>query len=450
MKQIFIQFGGTGDLVRNKLLPAYASLLEQGYDLYIIALGRRFETLESYSEYAGIAEDSLLYKHLWFVQFSMEDTPSKKRLTCLLQQLIGDTCDIELIYYIALQPSLYESAVYDIRDIHESLEGCRLKQKIIVEKPFGFDRESARNYNGILLSLFQDDQIYRIDHYLGKEFMQSLLVMRFHNDVIKALWNKYYIDHIQIIFDEASGVDQRLNFYRQIGVVRDTVQNHILQIITHLLMGEPVDFSPEEMSHEKRKVLRSVRPITNFSLAQYATLEDHKDAQAERIPTYCAFKLTVDTFGFSGVPIYVRTGKMQKNAKSKIFIAFKHFLSSPDRNNDLEENRLIITLHPEMSIDLQINMKEPGSVWSSRPVQLNFDHLKTFRVNTPEAYQQIIEKILLSDKSLFPTIDEILDAWSIVEPMLTAGSSETELYDDRTMPACAESLIEEDGRTWFD
>lgn len=447
MKQIIIQFGGTGDLARKKLLPAYSALLKAGYDFHIISLGRRFSDQDSYADHVGIAEDDVLMRHLHYVHFSMEDSISKKRLTAVLQDLIGEACGIELIYYIALQPSLYESAVYDIRDIHDNLEGCQLQKKIVVEKPFGFDQESAKKYNDILLSVFEDRQIYRIDHYLGKEFMQNLLVMRFYNDVIKGIWNKHYIDHIQIIFDEVYGVDQRLGFYEQIGVVRDTIQNHILQIVTHLTMGEPVDFSPEEISHEKVKVLRSIPPITDFYLAQYGSLKQSKQTSTPT-PTYCSFKLTVDAFDVSGIPIYVRTGKMQKEAKSMIYIAFKHFRSSPDRSRDLPENAMIITIHPEMTIDLQINMKQPGAPWESKPVRLNFDHFNTFKVNTPEAYQQILEKVLLSDKSLFPSMQEIMESWKIVSPMLR--STEIEQYEDKTLPSCAVSLIEEDGRTWFE
>jgi len=448
VKQIFIQFGGTGDLVQKKLLPAYETLLDQGHDFHVIALGRRFSDQESYISFIGLDEQSSLRGKLHYVQYSMESSSSKLSLINLLHSLIGDTCYIELIYYIALQPSLYESAIYDIRDVHERLQGCELQKKIVVEKPFGFDRDSAVHYNRILQSAFTDDEIYRVDHYLGKDFMQSLLVMRFYNDVFKGIWNKHFIDHIQIIFDETYGVDQRLGFYEQIGVVRDTIQNHILQIITHLTMGEPVAFTPVEISHEKRKVLRSIAPVTDFSLAQYSSLKEAKDGPIHT-PTYCSMKLYVDTFDFAGVPIYVRTGKMQKQAQSLIYIAFKHFRTSSDRQQDLVDNAMIITLHPQMTIDLQINMKEPDSPWGSKPVRFNFDHFSTFGVNTPEAYQQIIEKIIVSDKSLFPSIEEITDAWMAVEPMLAESSLEIENHADRSLPESARSLIETDGRTWF-
>ncbi len=447
MKQIFIQFGGTGDLVQKKLIPAYETLLGKNYDFHVIALGRRFEKQQEYLEAMGIQPESRLSRALHYLHFSMEDSSSKQKLIDVIHSLIGDICDIELIYYIALQPSLYESAIYDIRDIHENLQGCRLRKKIVVEKPFGFDRTSAKYYNDILVSVFEDSEIYRVDHYLGKEFMQNLLVLRFYNDVIKGIWNKDAIDHIQIIFDETHGVDQRLGFYEQIGVVRDTIQNHILQIVTHLFMGEPVDFSPQQISHEKIKVLKSIAPVTDFYLSRYESLKYSRDDRPVETPTYCSFKLMVDTYDFSDIPVYVRTGKMQKEAISMIYIAFKHFKSTPDREHDVTDNAMIITIHPEMTIDLQLNMKEPNNSWEAKPVRLNFDHFKTFRVNTPEAYQQIIEKIIISDKSLFPSMDEIMEAWNIVEPMLKA--KDIEEYPDKTLPDSATSLIEQDGRTWF-
>ncbi len=447
MMQVFIQFGATGDLAEKKLLPAYSELLRKGYNFHVIALGRRFSTVEAYLKHMGITEDNPLTSRISFVQYSMEEAASKIELIRVLQETISGMCDVEFIYYIALQPSLYESAAYDIRDIHESLEGCRLTKKIIVEKPFGFDAESAQKYNSILLSVCTDEEMYRIDHYLGKEFMQNLLVMRFSNDIIKGIWNKHYIDHIQIIFDESFGVDQRLGFYEQIGVVRDTIQNHILQIVTHLTMAEPVEFTPEDIAHEKVKVLRSIKPISTFHLARYASLKD-ASGNSVNTPTYGAFTCAVDTFDFSGIPIYIRTGKMQKEALSMIYIAFKHFSGTADKKQVPPENAMIFTLHPEMTMDIQLNMKEPRSTWDPRSVRFTFDHFKTFQVNTPEAYQQIIEKILLSDKSLFPSMREILEAWRIVTPMLEADKP-LEEYPDRSLPACAVSIIEKDGRHWY-
>jgi len=450
MKQIFIQFGGTGDLAQKKLLPAYRELLHKGYDFTVIALGRKYPDRQTYIEHmteSDAQNDELFMSRLNYLNFSMGEEDSKQRLISTLQEIIGSICDIELIYYIALQPSLYESAIYSIKEIHEQLHGCRLHKRIVVEKPFGFDLESAKKYNDILTTVFSDEEIYRIDHYLGKEFMQNLLIMRFFNDVMQGIWNKQFIDHIQIIFDEVYGVEQRLGFYEKIGVVRDTVQNHILQIITYLTMAEPVEFTPEEIAHEKVKILKSIRPVTHFSLGQYASLQEYTDHDINT-PTYAAFKLLIDNYDFSDVPIYVRTGKMQKEARSMIYIAFKHFQGTAHSQKQASPNAIIITIHPEMNIDIQMNMKDPKAPWEVKPVRFNFNHFQTFKVNTPEAYQQILEKIMQADKSLFPSMDEIQAAWKIVAPMLDSVNI-VEKYKDRTIPACAEELARRDGISWF-
>jgi 6-phosphogluconolactonase/glucosamine-6-phosphate isomerase/deaminase len=272
-----------------------------------------------------------------------------------------------------------------------------------------------------------------------------LLIMRFHNDIIRGIWNNHFIDNIQIIFDESLGVDQRLGFYEKIGVVRDTVQNHILQIITHLTMSEPSSFTPEEISHEKIRVLRSIKPVEQFTLSRYESLAE-KQKDSIRTPTFATFKLYVDTFEFSGVPIYVRTGKMQKISKSKIFVNFKNSMGRVLNSKDIEQNSVIITTHPEMDIDITLNMKEPNTKWKTKPVRFNFNHAKTFGINTPEAYEQIVEKILQSDKSLFPFISEIREAWRIVTPMLSGNPVET--YPDYTLPKSAQALIQRDGHSW--
>ncbi len=203
----------------------------------------------------------------------MKDPASLERVSSKAQQLVGDECEVEFIYYIALQPSLYEAAIRQIEQINTHMH-CTVSKKIIVEKPFGFDLDTATAYNTILTSVFTNEEIYRIDHYLGKEFMQNLLIMRFHNDIIRGIWNNHFIDHIQIIFDEDLGVEERLGFYEQIGVVRDTVQNHILQVITHLTMSEPSAFTPEEISHEKLRVLRAIKPVKDFTLSRYRSLAE--------------------------------------------------------------------------------------------------------------------------------------------------------------------------------
>lgn len=444
MKQIIIQFGGTGDLFQKKLVPAYYQLMKKGYQFSIIALGRRYDSREEFLKNSVSVDDQQFLSHISYVHYDMKESASVDRLVAETEKRINGECEIELIYYIALQPSLYEEAVRQIDQIHKKIS-CTISKKIVVEKPFGFDSNSANTYNGIISSVFTDDEIYRVDHYLGKEFMQNILIMRFHNDIIRGIWNNHFIDNIQIIFDESLGVDQRLGFYERIGVVRDTVQNHILQMITHLTMQEPSDFTPDEISHEKVKVLRSIKPVEEFSLDRYASLAE-KQGDEIKTPTYTSFKLFVDTFDFVGVPIYVRTGKMQKDSRSQIFVNFKNVMSRVLNSSDIEGNSVIITTNPEMFIDITLNMKEPNTKWKTKPVRFNFNHAKTFGINTAEAYEQIVEKILQSDKSLFPCMKEIEEAWRIVTPMLSGNEVGT--YDDYTLPESAHKLVTADGLEW--
>jgi len=297
------------------------------------------------------------------------------------------------------------------------------------------------------MQAFSDKEIYRVDHYLGKEFMQNLLTLRFHNDIIRRIWDNHSIESIQIIFDETYGVDQRLGFYEKIGVVRDTVQNHIMQIITYLTMNEPIEFSPSDIASEKIKVLRSIAPVTDFYMGKYESL-GVQSGHVVNTPTYAAFKLSVNTYDFAGIPIYVRTGKMQKEAKSLIYIKFRNSTGKVMHDLSIAENSIIVTIQPVLTIDICMNMKEPGSSWKSKPVRFRFNQAETFGANTPEAYEQIVRKILNGDKSLFPTMSEITEAWRIVAPMLVPESP-IEIYPVRTLPRFVGSFAKDNGFTWF-
>lgn len=446
MRQIIVQFGGTGDLAQKKLYPAYRNLLNKGYDFTVIALGRRYPDCEAFIKGMEIENNPGFHKHLEYVHYDMADPTGIGNLEQKIDDIIDCATSIELIYYIALQPSLYEEAIKQIKII-DSHVSCSISKKIVVEKPFGFDSASARRYNKILSQAFTDEEIYRIDHYLGKEFMQNLLIMRFHNDIIRSIWNNRTIESIQIIFDETHGVDQRLGFYEKIGVVRDTIQNHILQIVTYFTMSEPASFSPEDIATEKIKVLRSIKPIQDYHLGRYESLGS---AGGRRIntPTYAALKLYVNTFYYAGIPIYIRTGKMQGKAVSQIYVKFKNTTKTVMNDDKIRENGVIINTHPELTIDISMNLKEPNTSWKSKPVKFRFNHAETFGVNTPEAYEQIVEKILQSDKSLFPTMREILESWRIVEPMLNE-TQDIEIYPDHTRPKFAKRMIAKDHLKWF-
>ncbi len=449
MKTIIIQFGGTGDLALKKLYPAYENLLAKGFDFTVLALGRRFTNKEDFLATMVHKEASAEFlSRMDYLYYDMADPQATDVLRDRMLQIIADATEVELIYYMALQPSLYEEAIRQIQAVDSQMScSCTLSKKIIVEKPFGFDLQSAERYNSILLKAFNDKEIYRVDHYLGKEFMQNLLILRFHNDIIRSIWDNRSIESIQIIFDETHGVDQRLGFYEQIGVVRDTIQNHIMQIITYLTMNEPATLSPEDIAIEKVKVLRSIAPVSEFHTGRYESLGAHS-GHVVNTPTYAALKLSVNTYYFAGIPIYIRTGKMQKEAKSLIYVKFRNITGMVMQDSSIAENGVIITIHPELTIDISMNLKEPNTSWKSKPVRFRFNQAETFGANTPEAYEQIVRKILQGDKSLFPSMREINESWRIVAPMLEEDLP-MEVYPVRTLPRFASELAKSNGYKWF-
>ncbi|MGE4583385.1 MAG: glucose-6-phosphate dehydrogenase [Sphaerochaeta sp.] len=450
MKRIIIQYGGTGDLALKKLYPAYQNLMEKDFSFEVLALGRRYANRQDFlSNLVDPQAPATFTDHLDYLYFDMDDDKAVSILSARLQSMIENQNEVEFIYYLALQPSLYEQAIHQIKEVDGSLQCmCTLTKKIVVEKPFGFDLQSAQRYNEILEKAFTDKEIFRVDHYLGKEFMQNLLLMRFHNDIIRRIWDNRTIESIQIIFDETHGVDQRLGFYEKIGVVRDTIQNHIMQIITYLTMSEPVSLSPEDIAVEKEKVLRSISPISEFHMGRYESL-GMNSGHIVQTPTYAAFKLFVNTYYFADIPIYVRTGKMQKDAKSLIYIKFKNLTKQVMHDPSIAENGVIITIHPELTIDISMNLKMPNTSWKSKPVRFRFNQSETFGANTPEAYEQIVQKILTADKSLFPTMKEISESWRIVQPMLS-DDLPVEVYPIRTLPRFAAQMAKDNDFTWFD
>lgn len=433
----------------KKLYPAYEQLMGKGFEFEVLALGRRFKDRQSFVDTIIDKNAAPAFlEHLDYLPYDMADPKATENLTEKLKAMVEDNKSVELIYYLALQPSLYEEAIHQIQEVDASMGSiCTLTKKIVVEKPFGFDLDSAVRYNHILETAFEDKEIFRIDHYLGKEFMQNLLIMRFHNDIIRRIWDKDSIESIQIIFDETHGVDQRLGFYEKIGVVRDTIQNHIMQIITYLTMNEPASLTSEDIAVEKVKVLKAISPIQEFAMGRYESLGANSGHVVD-VPTYASLKLCVNTYLFANIPIYVRTGKMQKEPKSLIYVKFKNTTKDVMHDSGISENAVIINIHPELTIDISVNLKQPNTSWKSKPVSFRFNQAETFGANTPEAYEQILQKILQGDKSLFPSMREITEAWRIVTPMLE-HERHNEVYPIRTLPRFATELAEKNHFKWY-
>jgi glucose-6-phosphate 1-dehydrogenase len=448
MKRIIIQYGGTGDLALKKLYPAYQNLMEKQYSFSVLALGRRYTTREEFLlNSVSPSAPASFTDNLDYLYYDMADTDAVSILTKKLRSMIEGSDEVEFIYYLALQPSLYEDAIHQIKAIDASLDClCTLTKKIVVEKPFGFDLESALRYNEILEKAFTDKEIFRVDHYLGKEFMQNLLLMVF-TTTSSAESGISPLNRFRLFLMKHTG-RPALGFYEKIGVVRDTIQNHIMQIVTYLTMSEPASLSPEDISVEKEKVLRSISPVREFHMGRYESLGVNS-GHVVQTPTYAALKLFVNTYYFADIPIYVRTGKMQKEAKSLIYIKFKNTAKEVMHDQSIAENGVIITIHPELTIDISMNLKMPNTSWKSKPVRFRFNQSETFGANTPEAYEQIVQKILIADKSLFPTMKEITESWRIVEPMLESDLV-GEVYPIRTLPRFASQLAKDNHFTWFD
>ena len=436
-KVVIIQFGGTGDLTKQKLLPAYKKLYQNNHRFSLLCLGRKYDTREHYLK--NMVDNSKEYPFLEYVKYDLLHSQDNNTIANYIKKENAK----EVIFYLALSPELYKKAISVI--LKTLLMAGDIKKKIIIEKPFGFNLISSREYNNIILKSFSEEEIYRIDHYLGKEFVQNLLSIRFHNDLIQAVWNKNYIDHIQIIMNEDQGISHRVEFYKKVGIVRDMLQNHILQIVAYLSMAEPIDYKQKDISLEKTKILRSIRKITDYKLGEYQSLR--KEQKRVKIPTFVALKLFIDNFDFAGIPFYIKTGKMVNNFKSIVYIEFKSFNTKLEREESLNPNAMIIEIQPNMRIDLTFNIKKPDKAKETCPVKLNFDHYKTFRINTPEAYEQILKRILDSDKTIFPCFREIEESWRIVDSLL--DSKNIEIYSDNKLPKFAEEFIQKDKKSWY-
>ncbi|HEX5451528.1 MAG TPA: glucose-6-phosphate dehydrogenase, partial [Candidatus Limnocylindrales bacterium] len=344
--------------------------------------------------------------------------------------------------------------------------------RLVVEKPFGHDLESARQLNRALLSVFEERQIYRIDHYLGKETVQNALVLRFGNGIFEPLWNRRYVDHVQITVAESIGVEERGAFYEETGAVRDVVQNHLLQLLSLVAMEPPATFEADALRDEKVKVIRAIEGFTRQTVdrevvrGQYGPgwvvgqhvkgyrAEDEVDGDSET-ETFVAARLHVDDWRWSGVPFYLRTGKRLPKRTTEIAIQFKdvpHRLFA-DAESNPEPNLLAIRIQPDEGIVLRFGSKVPGLGLDIRTVNMDFTYGSAFSSDAPEAYETLILDAMLGDPALFTRSDEVEAAWATVDPILDAWVEEPSPpfpnYEAGSWgPSAADELIERDGRRW--
>ena len=344
----------------------------------------------------------------------------------------------------------------------------------MVEKPFGRDLGSARALNQLLTSVFDESQIYRIDHYLGKETVQNLLAFRFANALFEPIWNRRYIDHVQITVAEQVGVEHRGGYYDHAGALRDMVQNHLMQILCLIAMEPPVSFDADEIRNKKVDVLRAVRPIPGPQLHRFAVrgqygagwlqgqhVSAYRDepgvAPDSTTETFAALKLFVDNWRWQDVPFYLRTGKRLPSRVSEVFIQFRpvpHQSFPPSAAGEWRSNRLVIRIQPEEGIRLQFQAKQPGPTLRLSPVEMRFCYEDAFKVKPPEAYETLLLDVMQGDATLFMRADQVEAAWSVITPVLEAWEAtppgDFPNYQASTWgPEAAEVLIAQDGRSWL-
>jgi glucose-6-phosphate 1-dehydrogenase len=484
-------FGGGGDLSRRKLLPAvYNQALDGELPANFAVLGFAMEAMDdvSYREFAKVGVEKFsrqaLDAHHWpdferclhYQQGSFTNPEAYQQLKKRLEE-IETTFGIpgNRVFYLAIPPALIETCVTQLNaaGLVMPLDGKSPFSRIIVEKPIGRDLESARQVNATLCANFDEQQIYRIDHYLGKETVQNILAMRFGNVIFEPLWNARYIDHVQITVAEEEGVGTRAGYYDRAGALRDMVQNHILQLLTLIAMEPPWSMNADIMRDHRQNVLSCLRPITaeNFDQhvvrAQYGPGYYHGEdvpgyrrengvSQDSTTETYVALKVFIDNWRWAGVPFYIRTGKRMPKRASEIAIQFKSvppILFNANHDQPLEPNVLALSIQPNEGLSLRIATKLPGARLKIFPVKMDFRYGSTFGEQSPEAYERLLLDVMAGDASLFMRRDMVESSWHWIDDILNIWASKRTRwlpeYSAGTWgPLEADRLIENDNRKW--
>ncbi len=486
---IFVIFGATGDLNRRKITPAIYNLFRGHWlprQFSIIGMGRtnysdpafRNKLAEGMDDFSrqGIGDESSWKDFATRIKYLTADVHAEKGYLEIRRhvQECRETWKEEpvVIFYLAVAARFFPVIAEHIASA--KLVGNPDKTRIVVEKPFGSDLESARKLNQLLCGIFEENQIYRIDHYLGKEIVQNILAFRFANSILEPIWNRNYIEHVQISVMEDLGVETRGQFYESAGLLRDMIQNHVLQLLCLIAMENPVSFNADEVRNRRVDVLKSMRrfePETikrNAVRGQYGAgwiqgkkvvgYREEKDVDPKsNTETYAALKFFVDNWRWHGVPFYVRSGKRLNRKSSVISIQFRdvpHRVFSEEISDNWRQNRLIINIQPDMDIRLQMQAKKPGLEMVLNTVNMVFDYEANGENDPPEAYETLLMDALHGDQTLFMRGDQVEAAWELLMPVLNSWESKPNLdfpnYAAGSWgPELAEALIARDGFHWF-
>jgi glucose-6-phosphate 1-dehydrogenase len=473
-------FGASGDLTQRKLFPAlyalaFRNLLPEEFG--VVGVARTAMTDDEWREKMRQAihdhardefrEDvwNRLAEGVRYVCADLADAEDDAGIAEALNDLDATRgCAGNRVYYLAVPPTAIEPIVVQLGRLRATGGWTRL----IVEKPFGHDLESARHLNEVIRTYFDETEIFRIDHYLGKETVQNMLVLRFANGIFEPIWNRQFVDHIQITVAESLGIEGRAGFYEQAGAIRDIVQNHLLQLVALTAMEPPIDFSAESVRNEKVKVLKAMHTpgpkhvirgqfgpgyIEGEEVVGYR--EEEGVAPDSLTETYVAAKVYVDNWRWADTPIYIRTGKRLPRRETTIAIQFKRAPHPPfelDAEEGLRPNVLLVHIQPDEGVSLAIGAKVPGQGMTIRTVHMDFLYGGAFRTGLPEAYERLILDCMLGDATLFTRADEVEEQWALVDAMVAPWKRDRPSFPNYAAgswgPAAADELIHRDGRSW--
>jgi glucose-6-phosphate 1-dehydrogenase len=483
---IVVIFGASGDLAHRELIPSLYSLFCIGLmpkNFAIIGFARRDysegkfrdEMYEAIKRADGCSDEKWqnFAKNLFYVQgdFKDEADTSYNELQRKIKELQKNfNIDDNVLFHLSTPPSFYEVIIKRLASsgLSKSDGGWR---RVIIEKPFGHSEKSARELDAEILKVFKEDQIFRVDHFLGKETVQNMLVFRFANPGFEPIWNRNYIDYVQITVAETLGVETRGNFYEKTGVIRDMVQNHLLQLLCMTAIEPPVNYDAYSLRVETNQVLESVCNIdlnNDVVLGQYDsgnyngnTVPSYRNedntAEDSMIPTFAALRIRLDNWRWAGVPFYLRTGKRMAQKLTEITIKFKptpHLMFPKNHETDKKHNSLSFRLQPNEGIIYTFTAKQPGAELKLKHVDLNFEYATAFGIDEPpSAYQWLLFDAMIGDQTLFPRADWIYKAWSIVDPIIEnwEEKSWTEFpnYKAGTWgPKAAKDMLKKDGSQW--
>lgn len=469
-------FGASGDLTQRKLIPSLFNLYRKGRlpkQFRIVGYGNTAFTDEQFRAHLKEGMDQFAsYEYtqekwgefaasLTYLQGRYTDLADFKKLGNVLKGWENGSGN--RIYYMATPPGVFPNII-DLLGLTDQLGEQNGWRRVVIEKPFGTDFASARSLNEQIHKALNERQIYRIDHYLGKETVQNILVSRFANTIFEPLWNRNYIDHVEITVAEEVGVEHRARFYDQVGVLRDMFQNHLLQLVSLVAMEPPVSFDASALRNEKVKVLSAIQPMKEEEvmrrtvLAQYEGYRDEEGvAEDSRTPTYAAVRLQIDNWRWQGVPFYLRSGKCLKEKLSQITIEFKEppQLLFPNTEKQMKPNMLVLYLQPDEGMHLRFEAKVPDTGAEMRSVDMEFHYADSFgKTAIPDAYERLLLDVLTGEASLFTRADEVETAWGIIDPILKAwespsGEKPLAFYEPGSWgPKEADELLAKDRRKW--